>query len=272
VNESGFILRYSLIQHIHFCDKINTHFIPLPKVFSKGQKIMSTITLNAMNMQSPTLTDLKSSKEAKGKRLKAARMQAGLTRADIERKYNISKLTQGNWENGKAGGLTEKGAKRMTYAFKQEGLYCTIEWLLDGMGTPPYPTDKLFIGDEVEALLAGAAGAANSIAEELLTFRRCNKEAIDFTVQDEGMLPFYSIGDYVGGIQRYGLDIQSVIGRDCIMLLPKGKIMFRRLREGENGLYALACINPDANVDPFFMDSQEVISAAPVIWHRRCDF
>ncbi len=176
-----------------------------------------------------TINTPKTSKEARGKRLKIARMQIGLSRAKVERKYGISRLTQGNWENGKAGGLTEKGAKRMVYALKEEGLHCTLEWLLDGIGSAPYPTDRLFTGDENQPLRVAETVDFFGIEEELLAFRRCNKDAIDMHVEDDGMLPFYRKGDYVAGIQYFEADIQKAANVSLCSFGVVGASLSRRL-------------------------------------------
>lgn len=223
-----------------------------------------------MSLGAPTVVELKTSKEARGKRLKIARMQTGLSRAELEKKYGVSRLTQGNWENGKAGGLTEKGAKRMVYALKEEGLHCTLEWLLDGIGSAPYPTDRVFLGDEsIQALRVSETIGFPGIEEERLTFRRCNKDAIDLRVEDDGMLPFYRIGDYVAGIQYFGAEIEKAVGQDCIVLLKNKRLLLRHLRQAEEDGFSLVCIYPDAKIRPYLLENQEIISAAPVIWHRR---
>ena len=220
----------------------------------------------------------KSSATARGKRLKSLRMMADLSRKAVEKKYQISAGTLQCWEDGRYGGLTEKGAKRFISALIQEGVECTSEWLLHGIGVGPQATDKLYLGSilnlEMESQSPDEQQPIEDIAivQELLTFRRFNSNAIDIIVKDDGMEPRFLRGDYVGGRRRYGESIIELIGRYCVVETNKGEVLLRCLRQGsEKGLYTLMCTNPHTNIpEPIVYDVQ-LVSAAPVIWHRSKD-
>ena len=77
---------------------------------------------------------------ARGKRLKTVRVMAGLTRNSLEKKHGISASTIQSWEAAKAGGLTERGLKRIIPILKEEGVFCSADWLFYGIGKPPHPT------------------------------------------------------------------------------------------------------------------------------------
>lgn len=220
----------------------------------------------------------KSSPLARGKRLKSLRMMADLSRKAMEKKYSISAGTLQCWEDGRYGGLTEKGAKRFVTALTQEGIECTVEWLLHGVGVGPQATDKLYLG------AAGVHGNDNfeinpnvdsdeaSIVQELLTFRRVNQNAIDIKVLDDGMEPDYLQGDYVGGKRRYGDDITSLLGSPCIVETTKGDVLLRCVRSGnQKNHYTLVCTNPLSTVTELITYNVQLVSAAPVIWHRTKD-
>ena len=80
--------------------------------------------------------EVSAAKKAKerGRRLKLLRSMTGLPRKALEQKYHISASTIQSWEDAKAGGLTEKGAKRVIQVFHKEGIQCSLNWLLHGLG------------------------------------------------------------------------------------------------------------------------------------------
>lgn len=221
------------------------------------------------------ILDQKSTPEARGKRLKSLRMMAGLSRKALEDKYDVSASTMQSWEDAKAGGLTEKGAKRAIEVFRQEGIRCTVDWLLYGIGLPPQLSDKLFqqqiqmqesFEDRVEIT------EERAIVNELLAFRQHNPDAVEFIVPDDGMQPLYQKGDYVAGKRRYNDAIDNVLGMDCIIETKENEVILRRLKQGSQpGVYTLICLNPDCTVAEFALHDREILSAAPVIWVRRKD-
>lgn len=214
---------------------------------------------------------VKSSPEARGKRLKSLRKMADLSRKTLAVKYQISASTLQAWEEGKAGGLTIKGAKRVIAALRAEGVYCTLDWLIHGIGKAPYLAERHFIGKEPEPIYqAIMSSEASIIAQELLAFRQLNTDVIDMVVQDDGMAPFYLIGDTVAGKRFHQKNIDKLIGKDCIVETQEGEILFRRLRKGNTDhRYMLQCINIETNVSEPTRYNIALISAAPVIWHRR---
>lgn len=223
------------------------------------------------------LLDQKSTPEARGKRLKSLRMMAGLSRKALEDKYGLSASTMQSWEDAKAGGLTEKGAKRAIDVFRQEGIRCAVDWLLYGIGLPPQLSDKLFQHQtqvDEEGGTDGKVGGSEerAIVNELLAFRQHNPDAVEFIVADDGMSPFYTKGDYVAGKRRYHNDIEKLVGLDCIIETKENEVILRRLKAGSyNGTFTLICINPSTTVNEYACHDRELLSAAPVIWHRRKD-
>jgi transcriptional regulator with XRE-family HTH domain len=220
------------------------------------------------------ILDQKSTPEARGKRLKSLRMMAGLSRKALEDKYEVSASTMQSWEDAKAGGLTEKGSKRAIEVFRQEGIRCTVDWLLYGIGLPPQLSDKLFqqqiklqaFEDRIEIT------EERAIVNELLAFRQHNPDAVEFIVPDDGMAPLYRKGDYVAGKRRYNEAIGNVLGMDCIVETKENEVLLRRLKLGSQpNVYTLICLNPDANVTEYALHDREILCAAPVIWLRRKD-
>jgi transcriptional regulator with XRE-family HTH domain len=208
----------------------------------------------------------------RGKRLKLARNMAGLTREDLEQKYGISASTIQSWEAAKAGGLTEKGANRAISVLRQEGIWCTIDWLLNGIGSPPQASGTHFHGIQEEGVLYSTISDDQAIQQELNKFRILHTEVLELIIADDAMLPYYRIGDYVMGKPKQGDGIQSLVGTDCIVETSDGEILLRRLRVGmHSGVYTLFCTNPDTEVLNPTMYNQALKSAAAVLWMRRPD-
>ncbi len=217
------------------------------------------------------IIDPKSNPTARGKRLKTARMMTGLTRNRLEEEYNISASTIQSWEAAKAGGLTERGVNRILPVLHSEGIACTSDWLLYGIGTGPRPTHTA-TGLSIIETKPHKLPDEKAVIQELLTFRNLNPKAMDLVLTDDGMEPRFMLGDYIAGIRRVGEDIVTTIGLNCIVQTSHNDLQFRRVKKSAKpGLYNLVCINPETSVFETTLYDQELISAAPVIWHRRCD-
>lgn len=208
----------------------------------------------------------------RGKRLRLARNMAGLTREELEQKYGISASTIQSWEAAKAGGLTEKGANRAISVFRQEGISCTIDWLLDGIGSPPQASGAHFHGMREDQPVYSCIPDDQAIQQELGKFRILHAEVLELVVADDAMLPYYRLGDHVIGKPKRGDDIQSLVGSDCIVEMAEGEVLLRRLRVGmDSGAYNLFCTNPDTELLNPTLYNQKLKSAAAVLWMRRPD-
>lgn len=210
-----------------------------------------------------------------GGRLKRARVLAGIsTRREFEKKHHISANTLQGWEQGK-NPLSEKGARRIIEAFKNEGLICSIEWLLEGTGMPPRPYEMISSGVR-EALEEDAALAElnlheeEAIYQETQLFKQNNPNAIIISVVDDSMEPYFSIGDYIGGIRLQEEKIKQFIGNTCIVELEDHSIIPRFLYAGlREDLYTLSCTNPKTTAPTINYYNVKIINAAPILWHRR---
>lgn len=218
-------------------------------------------------------TDVKSCPQARGRRLKSLRKMADLSRKAMTVKHKISASTVQAWEEGKSGGLTTKGAQRIIAALKDEGVFCTLEWLMHGEGQSPYVTEKIYLGArEVasEFLNTVTLSDADIIAKELNVFRTLNHDVLDMLVYDDGMYPVYQMGDTVAGKRSQDENIANLIGRDCIIEIKTGEVLCRRLRAGKKpNRYHLQCIYLETTVSEPLRYDVEILSAAPIIWHRK---
>jgi transcriptional regulator with XRE-family HTH domain len=211
-----------------------------------------------------------------GERLRRARMLAGvMTRRAFEKKYHVSVNTLQGWEQGK-NPLSKKGAKRIVEALKCEGLICSIEWLIDGVGVPPRAFEMnatlISTGIDLEAaFLQINLQEEQAIYQELQTFKSHNPNPIIITVADDAMQPQFYCGDYVGGIRfTKHEEIQKYLGTACIIELADHTILPRYLHVGnEAETYTLSCTNFQSKNAPLTLFNTQVMSVAPIVWHRK---
>lgn len=216
--------------------------------------------------------EYQAARNARGKRLKLVRKMAGLTREEVEEKYGISASTIQSWEAAKAGGLTEKGAQRAIAVLRQEGIWCTADWLMYGLGEGPQPTGSQFHHVQGSITTYTDLPEEKAILQELEKFKLLNSDAVHFIVSDDAMLPYYQKGDYAAGKRKMGEAIKQLIGMDCIIETEEGTLLLRRLKRGSReDTYTLLSINPDTYLTMPTVYEQKLKSAAAVIWLRRPD-
>ena len=210
-----------------------------------------------------------------GERLRRARVLAGLsTRREFETKYRISANTLQGWEQGK-NPLSKKGARRVVEAFTHEGLICTMEWLLHGTGMPPRPYEMLRIGINTTRNTLKNIDQLNvqeeeHIYKETQLFRDHYQGSIVLSIADDSMLPYFKQGDYVGGVQVANEDLSRYLNELCVLELENNVILARLLQKGSrDGVYTISCTNPTSKTAPLNLIDVKIISAAPIIWHRK---
>jgi hypothetical protein len=199
-------------------------------------------------------------KEARAERLKRARLMAGLSRKEMgEGEFPIHADTYKGWEIGRFGGLTEKGAQKVIEKLKAHGIHCSVNWLLFGVGVPPFEDYSGVSTSQVDNAFEDQGA---QISRELSVFK-AQKNAIDLYISDDSMSPWYLPGDVVAGIK-----ILSMIrdGVDCIVQLPSGELLLRKVHHAKTeGSYNLLPHKADAEV---FTDVP-LSFIAPVLWWRR---
>lgn len=229
---------------------------------------------NIHKMQLASATSLVSP-QAKGERVKRIRHLANLSREELCADCEINLATLISWEVGRFGGLSQKGAMRLIARVAKEGVFCTPDWLLYEVGAGPQviadykKVAQVDVLDQ-EPLLPKNFDESTVIVEELMMFRKLNKHAMDYIIDDDAMLPFYNIGDYVGGTKRLGEKARALINLDCIVQIKDGRIMMRRLQAGPRAnTYNLVGVNLQSKTSNTIIYDVEIHSAAPIIWHRR---
>lgn len=197
-----------------------------------------------------------------------------LSRAHIHKKYGLSPDTLAAWENGKIK-ISEKGVDRCIKIYSAENLIVSREWLLAGEGlSPNFSFDLHRYFNTLETSKPTAIVDDNLLlAKEIEYFRSLSPNTITGLISSEDMLPVYACGDHVGGRLRYGKDIGTCIGKNCIVRTKDGSTYIRRVAKRPNSRgYNLVCLNPGwvGNPEPIIFDI-EIACAAPIIWHRISD-
>jgi len=216
----------------------------------------------------------KSNKEIRGKRLKIIRKLSGLTRQAMTDKYGIPYGNFQNWEDGRYSGLTEEGAKTMLKAYAQEGVEATLEWLMHGVEPGPKITSKFYTKNNPKITvddLDDQNAENTAIIRELMLFKEDHQQQVlAMIVNDDGMEPYYHIGEYVAGKFSSGKDILQLIGQDCIVECDNN-LYLRHLKSGNTeDSFNLICHNSRTTAIPAIYDSK-ITRAAPVMWLRRKD-
>ncbi|MDR1057449.1 MAG: helix-turn-helix domain-containing protein [Coxiellaceae bacterium] len=161
----------------------------------------------------------KSSVKERGKRLRLVRKMSGLTLEELSTKYNFGISTIKYWECAKNQGLSSKGAKKIVAAMHSEGVQYAYMWLMHGVGLPPQFLDIHYHKKikDINSVDQAVYEEEKSIEYEIKLFCEKITDAITLTIFDDGMEPFYSVNDGVGGKRLYGENLTKVIGKDCIV-------------------------------------------------------
>lgn len=215
--------------------------------------------------------DPRSSRQARGLRLKSIRQSLDLSRQDFSQKFGISVYTLQNWETNKNGGLGEERAAKVVNLLKQAGVQCTFEWMLHGIGTAPTIADPTSNITSTTPLESSKSDELTLIAKELNLLREHYPQQImDMIVGDDGMEPIYVVGEYIAGLKHFKEKITDCIGKNCIIQTFEGDILVRQIKPGSMPEhYTLICTNPNTLIAKPFLYDVKLVMAAPVIWTRR---
>lgn len=208
-----------------------------------------------------------------GERLKHIRKLIRLSRNEIAEKYKISPNTLKFWESAKTD-ISEKALNECIEIYRAEGMLFNKEWILTGFGIPP--TSFIDMGKKINRQSSVQLIDSNAndflLIQEVKFFKDLYIDGTIMIVPNDDMLPFYKAGDYVAGRWLLVEKIDQAISKDCIIQLSSGEKYFRRLVKDGNSHYNITCLNPmDTRNQPVIYDV-EIISIAPIIWHRKIIF
>jgi transcriptional regulator with XRE-family HTH domain len=162
----------------------------------------------------------------RGKRLKQARKVAKLTLKEMSDNSDINYNTLCGWESGKHSGLTEKGAIKIVERLALEGVSCSVEWLLYGVGSEP----SLFIPRTPNITATNTTSSAKEfVTSQIQLLKQYYPCLIGLVIDDSAMEPQYHIGDYVAGMPIPKEKLSLASGKTVIVKLNTGKILCRNL-------------------------------------------
>ena len=192
-----------------------------------------------------------------------------LSRGHFERVHAIPQQTLQGWEDARWGTLTDKGAKKLIQAYKQEGLHVTLEWLMYGVGSDPLAAHYK-VSESSHPGYQVVLTEQAIISQEIQLFHQHNPNAIDMIIQDDAMLSCLAPGDLVAGKRFFDQAIEQVLGLLCIVQTKAGVMLVRKLEQGSApGLYTLSSLNPETTVSEPRLEDVSLFSAAPIIWIRK---
>ncbi len=195
----------------------------------------------------------------RGERLRRIRNLANLSRKMLCDDAQININTYIGYEVGRYGGLTKKGANVIIPYLSSKGVYCSLDWLMDGHGRGPHVADEP---------ISGALDDEQKVQKELMIFHAHYRNAIHCQIKDDGMFPTYEVNDHVAGVIEPA--IEKLIGFHCIVKNYNGDVLIRNVREGRaKGTYTLTCINPNTLVHEPIQYDVKLECAAKIIWHRK---
>jgi transcriptional regulator with XRE-family HTH domain len=206
----------------------------------------------------------------------------GLTMQEFADRCHVGLTTVNYWENVIAKGLSERGAKKVVDAIKIEGIECSLLWLMEGKGEPPRIVDpskltKLNQGlTEISIPLSSPVETKivnldEDLQEELKVFQKFHPNSLIATIVDDAMLPFYKVGDLVGGKRLEGVNMELANGLDCIVDLGNKELIVRRIKLGSStGTFNLYCSNLEATVENPVLNNIKIVALAPVVrvWRK----
>lgn len=211
--------------------------------------------------------------EGVGKRLRLAVTLCGLKLSIFGKKYNLALSNLYAIEKGERD-LTKNLATRIAYAIKQEGYYCSIEWLLSGKGVPPCQLEEISQSKIVNlptelSKLTCSLSPEIKLMQEIGFFQKLYASSLVTGIFDDSMEPFYFEGDYVGGIVNY-VSFELLIEKHCIIELSNHIKVVRQLKRGNQpGTYNLFCVNPSTKNSEPVLFNQKPLSVTPIVWHRK---
>lgn len=212
--------------------------------------------------------------QERARRLRFLRKMAGLSMKEFAKHGNLGLTTINYWEQGYSS-ITERGAKKVTTAMREEGIECSTLWLLSGLGEQPKVTDPSKfskINYPSLGLSSQTIHEENSdylcdkIKKELTLFKVIYPDNLIHLIKDESMTPLYRKGDIVAGKKLTGKHMDLANGTDCIVELEKNNFLLRRIRVGHSvNSFHLYVINPEASLEFPPLRNRHIHSLAPII-------
>ncbi len=215
--------------------------------------------------------------QERANRLRFLRRVSHLSMKEFAQHCNLGLTTINYWEQGYSS-VTERGAQKVCKAMREEGIECSVIWLMTGYGEPPKVTDSSKLSKlnykNLESLPRIFINEKKSdypmetieIKEELALFKKNYPEHLIYLIDNESMKPLYGPGDLVAGKKLIDKNMELAHGADCIVELEGRELLIRRVKIGHAAnSYDLYVINSDASLEFPPLRNIKVLSLAPII-------
>lgn len=215
--------------------------------------------------------------QERANRLKFLRRMSHLSMKEFAQHCNLGLTTINYWEQGYSS-VTERGAQKVCKAMREEGIECSVIWLMTGYGEPPKVIDSSKLSKlnykNLESLSRISINEKKSdypvenieIKEELALFKKNYPEHLIYLIDNESMKPLYGPGDLVAGKKLTDKNMELAHGADCIVELEGKELLIRRVKIGHAAnSYDLYVINSDASLEFPPLRNIKVLSLAPII-------
>lgn len=216
--------------------------------------------------------EMLASSQARASRLKRMRRLTFMSRKEFAKKHAFSPGTLQNWETARFGGLTEKGARLILKAFKAEGIFCSYEWLMLGVGDGP-----VFARHTEHAMIDTGRKVQDpqkrpNITQEMKFFLQLHYGAICTQVKDDSLNPYIENGDWLAGMPCNIARQAEILGNLCILELISGERVARYVKQiFQDGKVSFVAANPFCQAGNLFSERVLVQKIAPVVWWRKVD-
>lgn len=209
--------------------------------------------------------------QAVGERFRLARELCPLSRTAFCTKHHLNWYTVQAWELGRTVSRSLNTAK-FCEALALEGVICTEDWLIEGIGVEPYLASTSKSNIYVSPITArqlkkeSAKPHEDLVQKEVALFYENNQKmnGIVIQVSDEAMDPDYEVGEFIGAIRVPPDQIKNLHQLVCLVEAAPHHFLIRRLlREGD--AYILLATN--TNFPLIRLD--QITSVGEIVWRRR---
>ncbi len=203
----------------------------------------------------------------RGHRLRQIRNMLGMTIEEFGAFCGKGESTIRQWEQGRASGLSHKGAHSIISKLHGSNVSCNVDWLYSGEEEPPKYVDATVANLPFLNMMSNKS-EADRIQQEMTVFKHHAQDAITWMLTDNSMEPMYHPQDYVGGIQYRDENMRQLDSKICLVKLADGETLLRKVKLNEHGNYDLFALNPDTTAKNIALLNVKLQSAAPVsrVW------
>ena len=207
--------------------------------------------------------EVMASSEARAERLKKLRRMVKVSRRILAERYRISAGTLQNWETARFGGLTEKGARAVLQALRKEGVICSYEWLMMGVGHGP----SVELGVTDHGCDELSSPKVSTQKNDVDFFMQLYPHATSYTLKDNSMAPVLSAKDIVVAFKYQ--DWAEATGKLCLIEFFQGHKLVRFVSKVVANSVSFYAANMRSHAAILHGEAVQVKSVSGIAWVRR---